>query len=328
MDITNERISCAQQINVPPELPEVLKDYTTTVIRMNPSAVEPDSEMTSSHKESFGSCDSTQASLLSQNSFDFSDSDDCLQDVKDTFQLRPVPANLVKHQSDFLEFMNSFAVKSNSDESVALAKVIEVYRKSGGALGRDNFCKMLRHLVDVEVIKQKEGREVFGMQMRGQEGREQDTLDRKFLMQRESHEWPLGQREKQKRTLQFSIAESQSWKESHGQACKRQAELEAAADTSSSEEEVTESAKQLVAVAGKRRRVMLPSDRFFLEVAKIGRDAAFDYAVGLAVRIGIDKEEAISHIGVLIENFQADMTKVELDALIMAVYQYKERSTR
>merc|ERR1712194_691076 len=42
MDITSERIFCAEQINVPSELPDVLKEYTKAVIRTNPSAGEAD----------------------------------------------------------------------------------------------------------------------------------------------------------------------------------------------------------------------------------------------------------------------------------------------
>nr|ACU45279.1 ropporin 1-like [Karlodinium veneficum] len=42
MDITSERIFCAEQINVPCELPAVLKDYTKAVIRNDPSSGEVD----------------------------------------------------------------------------------------------------------------------------------------------------------------------------------------------------------------------------------------------------------------------------------------------
>jgi len=36
------RIFCAEQINVPPELPDILKDFTKAVIREDPSAGEAD----------------------------------------------------------------------------------------------------------------------------------------------------------------------------------------------------------------------------------------------------------------------------------------------
>jgi hypothetical protein len=41
--ITDEdRMFCAEQINVPPELPDILKNFTKAMIRANPSAGEVD----------------------------------------------------------------------------------------------------------------------------------------------------------------------------------------------------------------------------------------------------------------------------------------------
>uniref|UniRef100_A0A0G4F7Q6 Uncharacterized protein n=1 Tax=Chromera velia CCMP2878 TaxID=1169474 RepID=A0A0G4F7Q6_9ALVE len=39
-DITMERIFCAEQINVPPTLPVILKEYTKEVIRRDPTEGE------------------------------------------------------------------------------------------------------------------------------------------------------------------------------------------------------------------------------------------------------------------------------------------------
>lgn len=38
-DIKEMRIFCAEQIEVPPELPDILKNYSKAVIRNNPSDI-------------------------------------------------------------------------------------------------------------------------------------------------------------------------------------------------------------------------------------------------------------------------------------------------
>ena len=42
MDVTSQRIFCAEQINVPLDLPAVLKEYTKEVIRKSPASNEMD----------------------------------------------------------------------------------------------------------------------------------------------------------------------------------------------------------------------------------------------------------------------------------------------
>ena len=38
-DVKQMRIFCAEQIEVPPELPEILKNYSKAVIRKNPNDI-------------------------------------------------------------------------------------------------------------------------------------------------------------------------------------------------------------------------------------------------------------------------------------------------
>ncbi|CEM09773.1 unnamed protein product [Vitrella brassicaformis CCMP3155] len=44
-DVNHERIFCAEQINVPQELPLVLKEFTKEIIRRNPVESEKDVEL-------------------------------------------------------------------------------------------------------------------------------------------------------------------------------------------------------------------------------------------------------------------------------------------
>jgi hypothetical protein len=45
MDVTKSRIFCAEQIKVPQDLPNIIKDYTKELIKENPSADETGEEV-------------------------------------------------------------------------------------------------------------------------------------------------------------------------------------------------------------------------------------------------------------------------------------------
>lgn len=234
----------------------------------------------------------------------------------------------------FLEWLNKNFI-ANPDDHMMLSAIREAYVKDNEehAVGRGIFSQLLRSTRGIEVVKCHAGggRMVYGLKPVDVES--DSNEETQMLRRNRAYEWPLEKTEAKDECLKHALKETHSYK----QTCKKLRHMEAAeaSDSGESSSPVT-SVRQFVAAQppkGKRRRLALQSDNFFLSEATINHEVAVSYGIELAAKLGVSEQEAAAHIDVVAgilqqhsEPGKGGMTKETFDSLVASVYNLAART--